>query len=312
MNLMKYKRFYFIFSVIIMLPGIYYLVTSGLKFGIDFTGGALLEYKFQENVNVDDLKTQVSNLGIDVGQIQSSGNNTYLIRTKPLNQEQINSIKSTISTKYSGSEEQRVENVGPVIGNELKQKSLIALGISSLAIVLYIAFSFRKVPKPTSSWRFGVSAIIALLHDVLIVIGAFAILGYFFHVEVDTLFVTAVLTIIGFSVHDTIVVFDRIRENLLKNVGRKFNDIADVSVIQTLARSLNTSLTVVFVLLALLLFGGESIRWFVVALLIGVISGTYSSIFNATALLAWWEEKFCRNYLKKFWKTILKTIEIIY
>lgn len=291
MSLMKHKLAYFIFSTLIILPGLYFLFASGLKLGIDFTGGALLEYKFTNSVNTQELRDKISNLDIEVGQIQSSGNNAYLIRTKPLDQNQINSIKQTLSSQYVGSEELRVENVGPVIGNELKQKSLIALAISSLAIVLYIAFSFRKVPKPTSSWRFGISAIIALLHDVLIVVGAFAIFGYFFNVEVDTLFVTAVLTIIGFSVHDTIVVFDRIRENLLKNVGRKFSDIADVSILQTLARSLNTSLTVVFVLLALLLFGGESIKWFVVALLIGVISGTYSSIFNATALLAYWEEK---------------------
>ncbi len=288
---MKYKVVYLIFSTLVILPGLYFLLTSGLKLGIDFTGGALLEYQFSSAVNVTELKSKIANLGVDVGQLQSSGNNTYLIRTKPLDQDQIKEVKNVLATQYPGSEELRIENVGPVIGNELKQKSLMALAISSIAIVLYIAFSFRKVPKPTSSWRFGIAAIVALLHDVLIVIGAFAILGFFFNVEVDTLFVTAVLTIIGFSVHDTIVVFDRIRENLLKNIGRKFSDIADISVVQTLARSLNTSLTVVFVLLALLLFGGESIKWFVVALLIGVISGTYSSIFNATALLAYWEEK---------------------
>ena len=145
--------------------------------------------------------------------------------------------------------------------------------------------------KKRSPWRFGICAIVALLHDVLLVVGVFAILGKFLSVEIDTLFVTALLTVIGFSVHDTIVVFDRIRENLLKNVGRRFTDVANLAVVQTLGRSLNTSLTVVFVLTALLLFGGETIKWFVVALLVGVISGTYSSIFNATALLVWWEEK---------------------
>jgi preprotein translocase subunit SecF len=158
-------------------------------------------------------------------------------------------------------------------------------------IVLYIAFAFRKVPKPASSWRFGVSAIVALIHDVLLVLGLFAIFGKYYDVEIDVLFVTALLTVIGFSVHDTIVVFDRIRENLPKYLSKPFSDIADISITQTLARSLNTSLTVVFVLVALLLFGGETIRWFVVALLTGIISGTYSSIFNATAVLAYWEEK---------------------
>jgi preprotein translocase subunit SecF len=181
--------------------------------------------------------------------------------------------------------------VGPTIGNELKQKAVLAIILACVMIVIYISYSFRKVPKPASSFRFGISAIVALIHDVLVVVGLFAILGYFWHVEIDTLFVTALLTVIGFSVHDTIVVFDRIRENLPRYLSRKFEEVADISITQTLARSLNTSLTVVFVLLALLLFGGESIRWFVVALLVGIISGTYSSIFNATALLTWWEEK---------------------
>ena len=158
-------------------------------------------------------------------------------------------------------------------------------------IILYIAFSFRKVPKPASSWRFGVVAVVALLHDVILLVGVFSILGHFLNIEIDILFMTALLTVIGFSVHDTIVVFDRIRENLPKHLSKSFTSVADISIVQTLGRSLNTSLTVVFVLFALLLFGGESIRWFVVALLVGIISGTYSSIFNATALLVVWEEK---------------------
>lgn len=274
-----------------ILPGIYFLLTSGLKLGIDFTGGGLLEYRFHNNVTTEELKKVISDEGVEVGQIATSGKNTYIVKTKPVEQDKINAIKSKLSSKFPGTEELRVENVGPVVGRELKQKALLSLLVSSIAIVLYIAFSFRKVPKPTSSWRFGIAAIVALLHDVIIIVGAFAIFGKFFNVEIDTLFVTAVLTIIGFSVHDTIVVFDRIRENLLKNVGQKFETVANLAVVQTFGRSLNTSLTVVFVLLALLLFGGESIKWFVVALLIGVISGTYSSIFNATALLAWWEER---------------------
>lgn len=290
-NLMRFKIAYFIFSILIILPGLYFLLTSGLKFGIDFTGGVLLEYRLQSKVDNEQLKKVITEQNIEVGQIVSSDNNTFIIRTKPLEQTKINELKGRLSDKFGEVLEIRTENVGPVIGKELSQKAIIGLSLASIAIVLYIAFSFRKVPKPASSWRFGIAAIVALLHDVLIIIGAFAILGKFLGIEVDTLFVTALLTIIGFSVHDTIVVFDRIRENLLKNVGRRFVDVANLSVVQTLARSLNTSLTVVFVLTSLLLFGGESIRWFIVALLIGVISGTYSSIFNATALLVWWEEK---------------------
>lgn len=282
-HLMRYKLVFFIFSVLMILPGLYYLVTSGLKLGIDFTGGALLEYKFEKQVNVDELRLY--------GAITPTDSNTYIIRTHPQEGEQLNNLKKELENKFGKFEARREENVGPVIGNELKQKAMVALGLACLFIVLYIAFAFRKVPKPASSWRFGISAIVALIHDVLIVLGLFAIFGKFYSVEVDVLFVTALLTIIGFSVHDTIVVFDRIRENLPKFLSRKFSDIADISITQTLARSLNTSLTVVFVLVALLIFGGESIRWFVAALLIGIISGTYSSIFNATALLAYWEEK---------------------
>ncbi|MDO8577137.1 MAG: protein translocase subunit SecF [Candidatus Daviesbacteria bacterium] len=290
-NLMKYKIWYFAFSLLIILPGLYFLLTTGLRFGIDFTGGALLEYKFEKSVNLNDLKQQISSQGIEVGQITPASNNTYIIRTKPVEQDKINKLKSYLSGKFGKVEERRVEFVGPVIGSELRQKSLIGVTLASLVIVLYIAFSFRKIPKPASSWRFGITAVLALIHDIVVVVGVFAILGKFLGVEIDTLFVTALLTVIGFSVHDTIVVFDRIRENLIKNMGKKFIDVANISVVQTLGRSLNTSLTVVFVLLAMLLFGGETIRWFVVALLVGIVSGTYSSIFNATALLVWWEER---------------------
>lgn len=291
MDLMRYKIFYFLLSLLMILPGVYFLTTSGLKMGIDFTGGVLLEYKLEKPVDKDELQKIISDQGIEVGQISESGDNVYIIRTKSVETDEVNSLKKNLEGKVGFVEERRLENIGPVIGSELKQKALIALIVASVAIVIYIAYSFRKVPKPTSSWRFGLAAIAALLHDVLLVVGVFAILGVVFGVEVDTLFVTALLTVIGFSVHDTIVVFDRIRENLIKNIGRKFTEVANISVVQTLGRSLNTSLTVVFVLVALLLFGGETIKWFVAALLVGIVSGTYSSIFNATALLVWWEER---------------------
>ena len=280
---MKYKLLYFIVSVVIILPGLYYLLTSGLKLGIDFTGGGLLEYKFEQPVE----KSALEKYGV----VTSSGENAYIIRTSPQEYEQLQNTKAEIRTSMGNFETLREENVGPTIGNELKSRALIAIGLAVLAILAYVTYAFRKVPKPTTSWRFGIATIVALLHDVLFVVGLFAMLGHFFHVEMDILFVTAMLTIIGFSVHDTIVVFDRIRENLPKLIGQKFETVANISVTQTLARSLNTSLTVVFVLVALLLFGGETVKWFVVALLAGVISGTYSSIFNATALLAWWEER---------------------
>jgi len=283
LHLMKYKVWFFVSSMLIIIPGLIFILMGGLKFGIDFTGGALLEYKFEKQINVNDLKT--------FGSAVQSGDNTYILRTPSVSHDDLQKLKTQIQDKLGKFEVRREENVGPTIGKELEQKALIALVVSWVMIILYITFAFRKVPKPTSSFRFGVAAIAALIHDVLLLVGVFAMLGYFLHIEIDTLFVTALLTVVGFSVHDTIVVFDRIRENLPKHLSKKFETVVDISITQTLVRSLSTSLTVVFVLIALLLFGGVTIKWFVVALLVGIISGTYSSIFNAAAILSFWEEK---------------------
>lgn len=293
MDIVGKKNWYFLLSGLIIIPGILSLFVWGLRLSIDFTGGTLLELKVEsEKLKVEkaEVEKTVRNLNFEVGSIQTSGENTYLLRLKPIENEQKEKIKKALGEKFGPLEELRFETVGPVIGKELAQKAIWALVLASLAIVFYIAWAFRQVPKPASSWRFGICAVVALLHDVTVVIGTFSLLGHFAHVEIDTLFVTALLTIIGFSVHDTIVVFDRIRENLKKMVGVSFTQVVNDSIWQTLNRSLNTSLTVVFVLLALLLFGGISLRWFIVALLIGVVSGTYSSIFNASPLLVVWHE----------------------
>ena len=280
---MRRKVLFFVLSSLVILPGLFYLLTGGLKLGIDFTGGSLMEYKFEKPVSADQLK--------QFGTVSQSGDNTYILRTKHQEQSEVNKFKDELKRQFGNFEIRREEVVGPVIGAELKQKAVTGTLAACVMIVLYITYAFRRVPKPASSFRFGVAAVVALFHDVLVLIGAFAIFGHFFHIEIDTLFVTALLTVIGFSVHDTIVVFDRIRENMPRHLDKKFSDVADISIVQTLGRSLNTSLTVVITLCALYLFGGESIKWFVLALLIGIISGTYSSIFNATALLCWWEEK---------------------
>lgn len=282
-HLMKQKVLFFILSSLIIIPGIIFASLGGLKFGIDFTGGALLEYKFEKTPTMDSLKKY--------GQVTLSGENTYIIKSKPLEGDKLNKTRESLKNEFGQFEIRREENVGPVIGKELTQKAIWGTMLACLMIVLYITLSFRKVPKPASSFRFGVAAVVALFHDVLVLIGSFAILGYFFNVELDTLFVTALLTVIGFSVHDTIVVFDRIRENMPKHLNLNFSQVADISITQTLARSLNTSLTVLIVLFALLLFGGETIKYFILALFIGIASGTYSSIFNATALLCFWEER---------------------
>jgi len=283
------KYFYFLFSALIIVPGILSLIFWGLRLGIDFTGGSLLEVRIEKQPSKEDIVATVKQVGVEVS-LASATNNSFLIRTKPLDDKETGEVFKSLEEKFGKVEKLRLETVGPTIGAELLRKSLIALVLASIGIVIYITFAFRQVPQPASPLRFGICAIIALLHDVFLVIGTFSLLGRFLGVEVDSLFVTALLTIIGFSVHDTIVVFDRIRENLKRRVSLSFATTVNHSIMQTLARSLNTSLTVILVLLALALFGGTSIRWFVIALLIGVISGTYSSIFNAAPLLVLWQE----------------------
>lgn len=286
---MKFKYWFFVISLVVILPGIFSLFSWGLNLSIDFTGGSILEVKTQGQAN--EIKGIFSKNSAEVASVQKTGSGTYLFRTKSIDVKKKDQILSGIRAKYSDVVEERFESVGPVVGQELTMKAIQAVGLASVAIILYIAYAFREIPKPYSSFKFGVTAVVALIHDVLVVVGVFSLLGHFFKVEIDALFVTAILTVIGFSVHDTIVVYDRIRENLKKTAGKiAFENVVNDSILQTLARSLSTSLTVLFTLLALILFGGESIRWFVVALFVGVFSGTYSSIFNAAPLLVVWEE----------------------
>jgi preprotein translocase subunit SecF len=292
MNIIGKKYFYFLISLIVIIPGLISLSLYGLNLSVEFTGGSNFIFSFQKTVSTSQVK-QISGIftsnKIKLENINATGNQVF-IKSQPVDQKKDILILGEIKNNLGNFQQQSYETVGPVIGSEITLNALKALVISSVLIVLYITWSFRKVPKPASSLRFGVCAIIALVHDVLVLLGIFSLFGHFLGIEVDSLFVTAVLTVIGFSVHDTIVVFDRIRENLKRVGGENFSQVVNDSILQTLDRSLNTSLTVVLVLVALLLFGGDSIRWFVVALLIGIISGTYSSIFNAAPLLVLWQE----------------------
>ncbi len=223
-------------------------------------------------------------------QISLIDDHTFLARAHLIDIEKYRELKNSFDKKIGENKELRYETVGPTISKDLIRKAIIALSLAIIAIVLYIAWAFRSVPKPMSSWKFGLSAIVALVHDVLIIVGLFSILGHFLHVEIDNLFITALLTTLGFSVHDTIVVFDRVRENI-KTTSGDFTYIANKSIAETITRSLNTSATTLFTLLALLVFGGQSIFWFVFALIVGIIAGTYSSIFIATVVLVLWHKK---------------------
>lgn len=299
LKVVKYRNLYFAISLVIIIPGIISLLLFGLRLGVDFTGGTLLEYKLEKPADKNEIIRVIKGKNIDVSTVQITGNKSYLIRTKPLSDNEVKTLATALQEKFGKTDQLSKETIGPTIGKEMLQKSILALVFASIMIVIYIGWAFRSVPKPASSLRFGITAVITLLHDVLVLLGVFSLLGHFYGVEVDSLFVTATLTVIGFSVHDTIVVFDRIRENLNRQSYQTFDETVDHSVTQTLGRSLNTSLTVVFVLLALLLFGGASVRWFVFALLIGIVSGTYSSIFNAAPLLTLWQDLVDRSKRKK-------------
>lgn len=301
LNIIGKKNWYFAISLLMIVPGVISLLLWGLNLSIDFTGGSRMTLLFPKPVNeqtVTSVRNVLKEENVEVVTTQTSGDR-MIIRTKPLNEKEDAKVIASLKKQVGEFNQEEFETIGPVIGRELTWNAFKAMAVASLLIVLYIAWSFRSVPKPVSSWRFGVCTIIALLHDALFVLGVFSILGHFFHVEIDNLFVTAILTVIGFSVHDTIVVFDRIRENLRRTTGLPFAQVVNDSILQTMVRSLNTSLTAILVLFTLLLFGGESIRWFAVALLIGIVSGTYSSIFNAAPMLVLWDELDAKRRAKR-------------
>ena len=298
------KYYFFLFSILVILPGMIFWFMGGLKKGIEFTSGSSMTVKFEQPVVSDKIVAAMRAIGYPGSQAQISDRRTAFIRMKELhvagkptqlaktakqNTAEQNRIKAELTDRVGKFEFQGFSEVGPIISRELTTKAIKAVIMASLAIILYLSFRFA-IGGFLTGLKFGICAVIALIHDVLVVLGASAIFGHFMGWEIDSLFVTAILTIIGFSVHDTIVVFDRIRENLKHRIrGESFDELANRSILQTFARSVNTSLTVVLTLVALLVFGGPVIRHFVAALLVGIISGTYSSIFNATPLVVIWE-----------------------
>ncbi len=292
---MKYKWVFFAVSGLVILPGIFFLARYGLKLSIDFTGGTLIEIKNPKLTTSNGLTAARNDFAgehIEIASVSPTSEGSYLFRTKTIDNAQKEKLLTKLDQTIGQTDITRFDTVGPTIGAELTAKAVQAVVLAAIMMILFIAYAFREIPQPYKSWKFGVTAVVALLHDVLVVVGLFSIFGHFFNVEIDALFITALLTVIGFSVHDTIVVFDRVRENLRKSSARtSFSQVVDESILQTLVRSLSTSITVLLTLLALILFGGETIHWFCLALFIGIFSGTYSSIFNAAPLLVLWEEK---------------------
>jgi preprotein translocase subunit SecF len=283
---MKYKLIFFLISALVLIPGTFSLVAFGLRPSIDFTGGTLLELEFEQTssdkLSNQTVKSIIEGENYEVSSVQKSGEKTVLIRMKPVSKDEVTTIKSVLAESLEEMPmEVRFETVGPTLGKELLRKTLIAVSLAAGAILAYVAWQFKDK-------KYGVCAILAMFHDTLILLGSFSLLGHFLGVEVDTLFVTAVLTILSFSVHDTVVVYDRIRESLKTHPQIPFDQLVNKAISETLGRSLNNSLTIIFMLVALLLLGGVTVRWFVVALLIGTAAGTYSSTFTAAPLLVVW------------------------
>jgi preprotein translocase subunit SecF len=292
-NIVQKRQYFFFLSALIIIPGVIAMVYSTIMFGspvklsIDFTGGALLEIRFDQAVQPAEVRQVFTDSDILGTTVQTTvDEQTVLVRSKPMEPETKSEIIEDLQAQFGPLEELRFESVGPAVGAEVTRTAAIAVAVAAVFILGFIIFAFRKVPH---AFRYGACAIAAMLHDILVTVGLFSIAGLVLNWEADALFLTALLTVIGFSVQDTIVVFDRIRENIPRRRGEPYETIVNRSLLETIHRSLATQLNAIFVLVALLFFGGATMQQFVAVLLVGLLSGTYSSIFNAVPLLVVWE-----------------------
>lgn len=285
-NLIKYKKIYFIISFLFLLPSIFALIFWGLRPAIDFTGGSNLEFKFRDlSSAVNKEKTEeIISRSAELLSIQETGEQTYILKTKEINEEQKNKILTELEDEFSETEEIKFETLGPSIGKELVKKTILAVILAAGFILTYIAYRFRDK-------KYGLCAVLAMFHDTLILLGVFSFLGRFLKVEIDTLFVTAVLTTLSLSVHDTVVAYDRVRESIKFYPRLDLPALINKAMVETLTRSLNDSMTIIFMLLSLFVLGGETIRWFSLALLCGTVFATYSSTFIALPLLTLLEKR---------------------
>jgi len=299
MNIIDKRNWYFLASVLMMLPGLIGLAVWGLPLAIDFTGGSKLELRLPaaSALTVEAVQALLAENGLENAIAQLAENNTVIVRSKAMEDATKGKLVAALEARFGGkSELLAFESVGPVVGAEVTWRAAQAVGVAALGILVYITYAFRGIDHAA---RYGVCAIIAMLHDVAMVVGITALLGHWLGWEVDALFLTALLTVIGFSVHDTIVVFDRIRENLLLHRRASYEAVVNHSMVQTLDRSINTQLTALLALLALALFGGSTTFRFVVTLMIGILSGTFSSIFNAAPILVVWENREWRTWFRR-------------
>ncbi len=293
MFVIKYKNLFFLLSAILIVGSLWSLWNYGLKLGTDFTGGSILEVAYQgDRPTADAVRASLAKLNFGTIAVQLAGDHDVIVRFKTLTEaEHVAVIKALpVGIKDEIPTEKRFSSIGPTIGQELARRGILAIILVVILIILFIAFAFRKVSRPVSSWKYGIVAFIALLHDIIIPTGVFSYLGAVRGYEADVLFLTGLLTILGISVHDTIVVFDRIRENLKKNISPDFSETVGRSLAQTFSRSINTSLTIIFVLVILFLYGAATTRNFALLMAVGVLVGTYSSIFIASPLLVVWQK----------------------
>lgn len=296
-NIIENRKISFTISGILFVSSVLILLIFGLKPGIDFTGGSLMELSFTENrPSLEQVHSSISTVEFDIGNIlvQPVDEDAVIIKTRFISEDEHQAILSVIRDSFESDNnkilEERVETIGPAISSQLRKRAIYAAIAVILAIVTFVGYAFKRVSRPVKSWKYGITAIIALIHDVTITMGVFALLGHFLGVEIDIPFVVALLTIMGYSVNDTIVVFDRVREKLIKRGSDRFAETVNIGVNETLVRSVNTSITTLAVLLALFFFGGESIHYFSLALIIGIALGTYSSIFLASPILVVWQK----------------------
>jgi preprotein translocase subunit SecF len=287
-NFLRYRKIYFLFSGILVLGNLGCLLIFGLNPGIEFTGGSLLEIKFKEKLpSHQEIRESLGEFDLGSIYIQSSGEKELTLRMEEISEKTHQEILEKLKEKWK-IEERSFQLIGPVIGKELKEKTKIIVILAALGIVFYIALAFRRLREPIKSWQYGLASLLALFHDILIPLGIFSLLGRYYGVPITIPIITALLTVLGYSVNNTVVVFDRIRENLLKKRGLTFEEITNQSINQTLIRQINTALTTLFVLFAILFFGGETLRYFTLALILGIGAGVYSSIFLATPILVAW------------------------
>lgn len=295
MFIIRNRKFFYALSILLVGASLVSVFVWGLRPGIDFKGGSIIEVEYATRPSVAEVNTALEGLALGAYSVRETGNAGYIIRTDELTPASHDAVLKALSNGGKVSlTEKRFNSIGPVLGKEAIEKAWMSILMVLVAIILFIAFAFRHVSRPISSWKYGVVAIVALMHDVIVPIGAFSILGHFAGFEVDTLFVTAILVILGFSIHDTIVVFDRVRENLRRNTEyhekKDFEQIVGESVSQTFVRSINTSLTTLLAIIVLYVLGPEATKHFALALLIGITAGTYSSVFIGSPLLVTWQK----------------------